>query len=82
MQISRPRRALIAAPGDGEGADRRSARLQQGEAGIGSIVIRAPEVQIGATAPPPLFTTADDFVTFTLKLIANKALEDDDEDEQ
>jgi hypothetical protein len=57
-------------------------RLQQGEAGIGSTVIRAPEVQIEAKPPPPLFSTDDDFVTATLKLIANKALDDGDEDEQ
>jgi hypothetical protein len=37
--------------------------------------IPAPEAQIEATAPAPVFTTADDFATASLKLIAEKKYE-------
>jgi DNA topoisomerase VI subunit B len=47
--------------------------------GIGSVVIPAPEVQITAAAPAPLFTTKDDFVTATRKLIVSRALEDSED---
>jgi hypothetical protein len=43
--------------------------------GIENASIPAPEVQIEATAPPPVFTTADDFATASLKLIAEKNYE-------
>ena len=52
------------------------------ELGIENALIPAPEVQIEATAPTPMFTTADDFVTATRKLIAQKKYEDEDEDEE
>jgi hypothetical protein len=51
------------------------------ELGIENALIPAPEVQIEATAPTPMFTTADDFVTATRKLIAQKKYEDEDEEE-
>jgi hypothetical protein len=54
-------------------------RLRNGATGIGSVAIPAPEVQIKATAPAPLFTTEDDFVTATRKLIASRALEDSED---
>ena len=38
--------------------------------------IPAPEAQIEATAAAPVFTTADDFATASLKLIAEKKYED------
>jgi hypothetical protein len=52
--------------------------------GIADASIPAPEVQIEATAPAPMFTTADDFATASRKLIAEKKYElaeDEDEDE-
>jgi DNA topoisomerase VI subunit B len=55
------------------------ARLRRGATGIGSVVIPAPEVQIKATAPAPLFTTEDDFVIATRKLIVSRALEDSED---
>jgi hypothetical protein len=54
------------------------ARLEEGEAGISQTEIPLPEIQIEATAPAPLFTTDDDFITATRKLIASKALDDGD----
>jgi hypothetical protein len=53
------------------------AALQMGEAGIGSVEIAVPEVQIEVKPPAPLFTADDDFVAATRKLIASKALEDE-----
>lgn len=50
------------------------ARLEEGEGGISEIEIPLPEVQIETPAPAPLFTTDDDFITATRKLIASKAL--------
>jgi hypothetical protein len=46
---------------------------------IGEVVIPPPEVQITAASPAPLFTTKDDFVTATRKLIASRALEDSED---
>jgi hypothetical protein len=37
-----------------------------------------PEVEITATAPTPLFSTQDDYVTASRRLIASKALDIDD----
>jgi hypothetical protein len=42
------------------------------------IDIPEPEIDEGGQ-PEPLFTTADDFITATRRLIASKALEDDDD---
>jgi hypothetical protein len=42
---------------------------------IGCTSIPAPAAQIEATAAAPVFTTADDFVTASLKLIAEKKYE-------
>ena len=43
--------------------------------GIDDVTIPAPEVQIEATASAAVFTTADDFATSSLKLIAEKKYE-------
>jgi hypothetical protein len=40
------------------------------------------EPKIDATAPAPLFTSVDDFVTATRRLMASKALDDEDGGEQ
>jgi hypothetical protein len=56
-------------------------KLSEGENGISTTEIAVPEVQIEAKPPPPLFSTSDDFVTATRKLIASKALEGGDDDE-
>ena len=58
------------------------ARLQDGDDGIGKVEIAVPEVKIDVTAPAPLFTTDDDFVTATQKLVAHKALAPDEDDDQ
>jgi hypothetical protein len=52
------------------------ARLQEGDVGIVQTMIPAPEVEIEAEPPTPLFTTDDAFVTATRKLIASKALDE------
>jgi hypothetical protein len=44
--------------------------------------IPAPEAQIEATASAPVFTTADDFATASLKLIAEKKYEDIEAEEE
>jgi hypothetical protein len=52
--------------------------------GIDDASIPAPEAQIEATASAPVFTSADDFATASLKLIAEKKYEGaeaEDEDE-
>jgi hypothetical protein len=43
--------------------------------GIADTTIPAPEAQIKGTAAAPVFTTADDFATASLKLIAEKKYE-------
>ncbi len=40
------------------------------------------QARSGATAPAPLFTTGDDFVSATQKLVAHKALASDEDDDQ
>jgi hypothetical protein len=57
------------------------AKLREGEIGIEPVEIPLPELKIDAAAPPPLFTTDDDFVTATRKLITSKALDDADADD-
>jgi Histidine kinase-, DNA gyrase B-, and HSP90-like ATPase len=52
------------------------ARLQEGDAGILPTLIPRPEVEIEAEPQAPLFTTDDNFVTATRKLIASKALDE------
>lgn len=47
--------------------------------GIEDTSIPAPEAQIEAAAPAPVFTTADDFATASLKLIAEKKYEAEEE---
>ena len=54
-------------------------QLQEGDDGIKDVPVAVPEVTIDATPPAPLFTTADDFVTATRKLIADKALAPDED---
>jgi hypothetical protein len=56
------------------------AALQKGKAGIGSIEVPAPAVDIKTKPPTPLFTTDDNFVTATRRLIASKALELDEDE--
>jgi hypothetical protein len=56
----------------------RGAALEELRGAVGSAEFTMPEVQIEASAPPPLFTTDDDFITATRKLIASKALDDEE----
>ena len=56
-------------------------RLQEGDDGIKDVPVAVPEVMIDATPPAPLFTTDDDFVTATRKLVAHKALAPDEDDD-
>lgn len=49
--------------------------------GIEHTSIPAPEVQIEAAAPAPLFTTADDFAAASLKLLAQKKYEAEEDDD-
>ena len=49
--------------------------------GIADVSIAAPEAQIKETAPSPMFTTADDFATASIKLIAEKKYEDIEDEE-
>jgi hypothetical protein len=57
------------------------ARLQEGADRIGRVEIAVPEIKIDATPPAPLFTSEDDYMTATRKLIADKALAPDEEDD-
>jgi hypothetical protein len=51
----------------------------KGQLGIEDASIPAPEAQIEATAPAPVFTTADGFAMASLKLIAEKRYEAEEE---
>ena len=51
------------------------------ELGIEPASIPVPEAEIEAIAPPPLFTTADDFATASLKLIADKKYEGEESED-
>ncbi|HXP04274.1 MAG TPA: hypothetical protein VN808_09145, partial [Stellaceae bacterium] len=55
--------------------------LRERDAGVGATEIPAPEVQIEVKPPKPFFTTDDDFVTATTKLIADKKYDFDFESE-
>jgi hypothetical protein len=54
-------------------------RLQEGEDGIVDSEIAVPEAKTNGTPPATLFSTDDDFVTASLRLIADKALENTDD---
>lgn len=57
-------------------------RLQGDKHGITSEVIAAPKAKTTGKPPATLFSTDDDFVTATRKLIADKGLVDDDDEEE
>jgi DNA topoisomerase VI subunit B len=54
-------------------------RALRDQLGIANVEIPAPEAQIEVPAPTPLFTTSDDFVTASRKLIGEKKYEDEEE---
>ncbi len=56
-------------------------QLQEGDDGIKDVSVAVPKVMIDAPLPAPLFTTDDDFVTATRKLVAHKALAPDEDDD-
>ena len=60
--------------------DAEYARIKD-QVGIDDTDIPAPEAKITARAPTPLFTTDDDFVTASRKLISEKRYEFEDEEE-
>ena len=76
------RRGAASARAPGAPAVRRAARRAHERLGrVRLPKIEAPEAELHGEAPPPLFSTSDNYLSATAKLKADKALAPDDGDD-